>query len=103
MDELLESSRTLWLYEIQISVACEKGGITRRKALRLIPPPEGITMAFGRTGPKPLRLRNIISPASTPRKNDGRNVVKFMGAAKRLLSWGKPNDTENEKEDLESW
>jgi len=103
MDELLESSRALWLYEMQISVACEKGGIALRKALRVIPTPEGITMAFGRTGPKPLRLRSVISPMSSPRKNDGRNVVKLMGAAKRLLSWGKPNSIENENEDLESW
>ena len=81
MDELLDSSRALWMYETQISVACEKGGITLRKALRVVPPPEGITMAFGKVGPKPLRLAVVKVPGAS-------NTGKFMGAAKRLWNWG---------------
>lgn len=46
MDELLTASRTLWLYERQITVACHKGGIGLQQALEAVKPPDSIIMAF---------------------------------------------------------
>jgi len=95
MDELLEASRGLWIYETQISMACEKGGISLRKALRVVPPPEGITMAFGKVGPKPLRL-TTVKPQAKP------SPRKLIGAARRLFSWNGTSSQQNgaDKEDV---
>jgi len=41
LDRLLESSRALWIYESQITLACHKGGISLGHALRSIAPPPG--------------------------------------------------------------
>ncbi len=99
MDELLESSRALWVYEMQISVACQKGGIPLRQALNMVSPPESVIMAFGRPGGKPLKLtqqlRNVASPivaSTTVAANQ--NVGKIMGQAKRLWNWRTPPKTE---------
>ena len=92
MDELLESSRALWVYETQISLACQKGGIPLRQALNMVSPPENVIMAFGRPGGKPLKLsqqiRNVASTtvaSTTVAANN--NVGKLMGRAKQLWSW----------------
>jgi hypothetical protein len=50
MDQLLESTRALWLYESQITIACHKGGIGLHQALETIAPPPAIIMAFGLRG-----------------------------------------------------
>jgi hypothetical protein len=47
LDRLLESSRALWIYESQITLACHKGGISLGHALRSITPPPAIIMAYG--------------------------------------------------------
>ena len=54
MDELLESSRSLWMYESQITLAChgttingDSGGIPLTQALQKIRPCVGIVMAYG--------------------------------------------------------
>ena len=47
LDMLLESSRALWIYESQVTLACHKGGISLGHALRSIPPPPSIVMAYG--------------------------------------------------------
>jgi hypothetical protein len=47
MDQLLQSTRALWIYESQITVACHKGGISLHHALETIAPPPAIIMAFG--------------------------------------------------------
>jgi hypothetical protein len=64
MDQLVESSRALWIYESQLTLACHKGGISLHQALQTISPPPAIIMAFGvrdglislssRPGPDPL-------------------------------------------------
>jgi len=101
MDELLESSRALWIYETQISLACEKGGVPIRKALNVIPPPDGVIMAFGNPGKKITRLSGLIpEPTTTVTTNNNNNVGKFMaGAAKRLWKWSTPSKKENETKD----
>ena len=50
MDTLLESSRALWIYESQITVACTKAGISLAQALETIKPRHGIVMAYGLRG-----------------------------------------------------
>lgn len=54
MDNLLDSSKSLWIYESQILLACHKGGIPLHQALSTFPPPPEIIMAFG--------LRKGIAP-----------------------------------------
>jgi len=99
MDELLESSRALWVYETQISMACQKGGIPLRQALNMVPPPDSVIMAFGRPAGKPLRLsqqlKNVASTtvASTTASANN-NVGKLMGQAKRLWKWATPPSKE---------
>lgn len=47
LDHLLESSRALWIYESQVTLACHKGGISLHQALSTISPPPAIVMAYG--------------------------------------------------------
>lgn len=50
IDRLLESSRALWIYESQVTLACYKGGIRLQHALVTIVPPSAIIMAYGLSG-----------------------------------------------------
>ena len=50
IDRILESSRALWVYESQITMACHKGGISLHQALSAISPPPAIVIAFGIRG-----------------------------------------------------
>jgi hypothetical protein len=47
MDHLIESSRALWIYETQVTLAIHKGGFSRHMALQTIQPPHTLIMAFG--------------------------------------------------------
>lgn len=107
MEELLESSRALWIYETQISLACQKVGVPLRQALQVISPPPGIIMAYGLKGGVPLKLseqisgaasgavqsvgdgiRNVASTTTGAAVAANSNVGKIMGRARRLLRWG---------------
>jgi hypothetical protein len=50
VDQLLESSRALWIYESQVTLACHKGGISLSQALSTIAPPPAVIMAYGLHG-----------------------------------------------------
>jgi hypothetical protein len=50
IDQLLESSRALWIYESQVTLACHKGGISLSQALTAIMPPPAVIMAYGLYG-----------------------------------------------------
>jgi hypothetical protein len=50
VDAILISSRSLWIYESQITLACHKGGVSLHQALQTISPPPSIIMAFGMRG-----------------------------------------------------
>ena len=50
VDQLLESSRALWIYESQVTLACHKGGISLAQALSTIAPPPAVVMAYGLHG-----------------------------------------------------
>lgn len=105
MDELLQSSRALWIYETQISLACRKGGIPLHQALQVIVPPQGIIMAFGLKGGIQPKLSHQISEAANMVGEKGigvirnvgaaaaanPNVTKMMGRAKRLWSNNRRN------------
>jgi len=47
VERLLESSRALWIYESQISVACHRGGLSLHQALNTIASPPSLIFAFG--------------------------------------------------------
>ncbi|KAL3801595.1 hypothetical protein ACHAW5_008565 [Stephanodiscus triporus] len=100
LDRLLESSRALWIYESQITLACHKGGISLGHALRSIPPPPAIVMAYGLRGgmAPPIRekvrqagerglavARGAANEASTTVASAGRN---FFGNAISLWRGG---------------
>lgn len=63
LDRLLESSRALWIYESQITLACHKGGISLGHALRSIPPPPAIVMAYGLEGGVAPQIREQVRQA----------------------------------------
>lgn len=75
LDRLLESSRALWIYESQITLACHKGGIGLGQALRTISPPPAIIMAYG--------LRGGIAPqiGEQVRQAGERGLAAARGAA----------------------
>jgi hypothetical protein len=50
VEKLLESSRALWIYESQVTLACHKGGISLNQALTTIAPPPAVLMAYGLKG-----------------------------------------------------
>eukprot|EP00578_Thalassiosira_sp_NH16_P019038 CAMPEP_0181093548 /NCGR_PEP_ID=MMETSP1071-20121207/9509_1 /TAXON_ID=35127 /ORGANISM="Thalassiosira sp., Strain NH16" /LENGTH=1002 /DNA_ID=CAMNT_0023175799 /DNA_START=199 /DNA_END=3205 /DNA_ORIENTATION=- len=63
LDRLLESSRALWIYESQITLACHKGGISLGHALRSINPPPAIIMAYGLPGGVAPPMREQVRAA----------------------------------------
>jgi hypothetical protein len=65
VDHLLESSRALWIYESQITLACHKGGISLHQALHTIHPPPTILMAFGLRGGVAPTLTDSLEQAAT--------------------------------------
>ncbi|CAB9511406.1 TBC1 domain family member 13 [Seminavis robusta] len=97
MDELLESSRALWIYESQITMACVKGGLTLHQSLQAIPPPEKTIMAFGLRGGVALTNREQLEQASANAKEAVKNNVNrarqglstakqgLLGGARRFL------------------
>jgi hypothetical protein len=103
MEQLLQSSRALWIYESQITVACHRGGISLHQALQTIAPPPGIVFAFGlRNGiihrPQPEAEPSTKNSASEQRVRDAEQKVReatqavasqaqvFLGRARGLYS-----------------
>lgn len=77
VDQLLEASRALWIYESQVTLACHKGGISLSQALTTIAPPPAVVMAYGLNGGMALdevnRLRNKQEESH---KNGGGSMKK---------------------------
>jgi hypothetical protein len=65
VDQLLASSRALWIYESQITLACHKGGISLHQALHTIHPSPSILMAFGLRGGVAPTLTDSLEQAAT--------------------------------------
>mmetsp|Transcript_5352 Transcript_5352/g.7575 ORF Transcript_5352/g.7575 Transcript_5352/m.7575 type:complete len:903 (+) Transcript_5352:437-3145(+) len=90
IDDLLESSRALWIYESQITLACHKGGISLQKALTSIAPPPAIIMAYGLPGGVAVAPADrIIQAGERGAANAGTKVSSsgkgFLFGAKGLL------------------
>lgn len=76
IDRLLESSRALWIYESQITLACHKGGISLQMALNTITPPSGIIMAYGLLGGVAMDPARRLRAAGEKMVDEAKKVVK---------------------------
>ena len=64
VDDILESSRSLYLYETQISMVCQKGGISLHEAMQALKPPPRIIMAYGLKGGIVPKLSDRVGEAA---------------------------------------
>eukprot|EP00956_Cyclotella_meneghiniana_P005724 scaffold7418_cov77-Cyclotella_meneghiniana.AAC.8 len=97
LDRLLESSRALWIYESQITLACHKGGISLGHALRSIAPPPAIIMAYGLHGGVAPQIREQVREAGQRGLKAARGAANgASNAGKSFLSryWGSGNNRE---------
>mmetsp|Transcript_1287 Transcript_1287/g.2076 ORF Transcript_1287/g.2076 Transcript_1287/m.2076 type:complete len:1010 (-) Transcript_1287:196-3225(-) len=80
VDQLLEASRALWIYESQVTLACHKGGISLQQALTAIAPPPAIIMAYG--------LKGGITPDRSERMRQAgeKSLAAAKGVAKEASS-----------------
>lgn len=84
VDAILESSRSLWAFEVQIGLACQKLGINWQEALQTITPSPSIIMAYGYKGGVPPNLQHRLESATE----------QLLGRAQRLWSgWNKEAET----------
>lgn len=91
VDAILDSSRYLWMYETQISVVCQKRGITWQEAMQYVKPPSGIIMAFG--------FKDGISPSFQDRLENATGGI--MGRAQKLWSgWSKESEEVPPQEEI---
>eukprot|EP00546_Thalassionema_frauenfeldii_P004399 CAMPEP_0178913374 /NCGR_PEP_ID=MMETSP0786-20121207/10804_1 /TAXON_ID=186022 /ORGANISM="Thalassionema frauenfeldii, Strain CCMP 1798" /LENGTH=686 /DNA_ID=CAMNT_0020586103 /DNA_START=85 /DNA_END=2146 /DNA_ORIENTATION=+ len=81
IESLLESSRSLWIYESQVTLACHKGGISLHQALCTITPPPSLVMAYGLPGGVAQARRAAeTSPTANSRTGGG-----FFSRANAML------------------
>jgi hypothetical protein len=94
VDDILESSRALWIYESQINIACHKGGISLHQALQTVSPPPAIFMAFGLKGGVAPRKQEHLRATAAHNAQEG-----LLGRAKRLWNgWGGATETDSTME-----
>lgn len=92
MEQLLQSSRALWVYESQLTVACHRGGISLHQALQTIAPPPGVLFAFGlRNGVLQSRDRDIETKTAEVKVREATQAVAsqaqvIFGRARGLYS-----------------
>lgn len=96
VDEILESSRSLWIYESQITLACHKGGISLHQALQAVTPPSAIIMAFGLRGGVAPNLHDRLETAAQQAQEKVHSATEgLLGRAQRLWSgWGNSSATD---------
>lgn len=63
MEQLLQSSRALYVYDSQISVTCHRGKISLSQALQTIAPPPGVVFAFGLRNGLMMRMTEPEQPS----------------------------------------
>jgi hypothetical protein len=86
VDEILEASRSLWIYESQVTLACHRGGITLNQALHAIQPPHGIIMAFGlKGGYAPTLSEQMHDAAAVVQEKVEQTTSGLFSRAKRFL------------------
>jgi hypothetical protein len=102
VDSILISSRSLWIYESQITLACHKGGVSLHQALHTISPPPSIVMAFGHRGGVAPRFSMSFSDAigqslqNSPienTNNDDNQGQGLFGRVKRFWTGGSQKPT----------
>jgi Rab-GTPase-TBC domain len=96
---LLESCRSLWIYDTQIATVCHHCGVRLHQALSHVAPPASVIMAFGRgrnndddecsDDNSPTRLRSEHLELAGDRVRDattavGKSAQNFLGRAKGL-------------------
>jgi hypothetical protein len=92
MEQILQSSRALWVYESQITVACHRGGISLHQALQTISPPPGVVFAFGlRNGILQSRDRGVETKTAELKVREATQAVAsqaqvILGRARGLYS-----------------
>ena len=79
VDKLLESSRALWIYESQVTLACHKGGISLSQALTTIAPPPAVIMAYGLAGGLALDQIEVMRQTAMQNMNKQRGRFKNGG------------------------
>ncbi len=98
VDRMLESSRALWIYESQVTLACAKSGINLGQALSFLEPPPGVIMAYGlkrgRTETAGKRVERGLLIAKDVAEETASSVAlagrKILGnAAKTMSEWTK--------------
>ena len=98
VDRMLESSRALWIYESQVTLACHKSGIGLSQALSFLNPPPGVIMAYGlkrgraegagkRVERGLLMAKDAAEETASSVANAGRKI--FGNAAKTMSEWSK--------------
>lgn len=94
VDRMLESSRALWIYESQITLACHKSGIGLGQALSFLEPPPGVIMAYGlkrgKTDTAGKRVERGLLIAKDVAEETASSARKLLGnAAKTVSEWTK--------------
>jgi Rab-GTPase-TBC domain len=95
IDDILQSSKALWLYESQITLAVTKGGISLQQALQTIRPPPTIIFAFGLPGGvPPPTVSEVVQEkaqqtAAAAAARAEQATAGLFGRAKRIWNgWG---------------
>ena len=111
VDQLLEASRALWIYESQISVACHRGGLTLHQALTTIESPKALIMAFGFVNGTPPPAASIlknpivddIKTATVQIEAKVRqSATLFLGRAKGWYNRYNNSKTDENKEEVQN-
>jgi hypothetical protein len=91
---MLESSRALWIYESQVTLACHKSDIGLGQALSFLEPPPGVIMAYGlkrgKTETAGKRVERGLLIAKDVAEETASSARKLLGnAAKTVSEWTK--------------
>jgi hypothetical protein len=94
VDRMLESSRALWIYESQVTLACHKSDIGLGQALSFLEPPPGVIMAYGlkrgKTETAGKRVERGLLIAKDVAEETASSARKLLGnAAKTVSEWTK--------------
>jgi hypothetical protein len=80
VDDILESSRSLYLYETQITMVCQKGGVSLHEAMQALRPPPTIIMAYGLKGGVVPKLSERVEEAAQAAQETLNSKAGIIGA-----------------------
>lgn len=90
VDDILDSSRHLWMYETKVGAACQKQGISWQEATQIVQRPPNIIMAFGYKGGVAPNLQDRLENATG----------NIMGRAQRLWSGWAKEQSESSRDEV---